>query len=140
MQLGGMEHSIPAVGAHGERLGSILESIRRRLNALVADLQRVPLLGQDKMSVGAAALDGIGCYIPGNPQVAGIGFVAHGLQLADSDVVALIRLCAGDREIGDGAKDNYGCGADADCLRTDAHCYCKGRSVGRFRQAQHLNV
>ena len=123
MQLGGMEDAIPAVGAHGERLRTVFEGVGRRLNALVADLQRVTLLGEDKMCVGAAALDGIGRHIAGYPQMTGVSLVAHGLQLADGDVVALVRLDAGDREVGDGAQDNYGCGADANCLRTEVHRY-----------------
>ena len=70
-----MEDAIPAVSAHGERLGAVFEGIRRGLNALVAHLQRVPLLGQDKLGVGAAALDGVRRHIPGYAQMAGIGLV-----------------------------------------------------------------
>ncbi len=107
LQFGGMEDAIPPVGAHGQRLGTVFEGVRRGLNALVADLQRVTLLGEHKFCIGAAALDGMGSYIAGYPEMTGIGFVAHGVQFADGDVVALVRLNSGDRQVDDGAQDDH---------------------------------
>ena len=73
------------------------------------------------MCIGAAALDGIGRHIAGHTEMTGIGFVAHGLQLADGDVVAFVGLHRCDCKIRDGAQDDYDCGADAECVPRDLH-------------------
>ncbi len=131
-----MEDTIPPISAHGERLGTVLEGVWRGLNALVADLQRVTLLGEHKFCIGAATLDGMGSHVAGYPEMTGIGLVAHGLQFADGDVVALVRLNPGDGQVDDGAQDNH-CGrTDAESLRRYLHCIYKGRSAVRFRQAR----
>ena len=130
-----MEHAISPVRAHSQRLGTVFEGIGRGLHALVADLQRVTLLRENKFCIGAAALDGMGGYIAGYAEMTGVSLVAHGLQLANGDVVALVRLNSGDRQIHDGAQNDHYGGADAECLRTDLHRIHKGRSVDRFRQA-----
>ena len=52
-----MEDAVPAIGAHGERLGIVLEGVGRRLDTLVADLERVGLLEPFEVDVGAGAVD-----------------------------------------------------------------------------------
>ena len=135
-----MEDAIPPVSAHGERLGTVFEGIRRGLNTLVADLQRVTLLGEHKFCIGPATLDGLGSHIAGYTEMTGIGLVAHGLQFANGDVVALVRLNPGDRQVNDGAQDDH-CGrTNAECLRRYLHRSYKGRRVARFRQAQLFGI
>jgi hypothetical protein len=40
--------------------------------------------------------------------VADVGFVAHALEFADGDVVALVVAAAAEGEVGDGAEDDHG--------------------------------
>ncbi len=135
-----MEHSIAPVGAHGERLRSILKRIRWRLNPLVADWQRFPLFHQDKPGIGAIPLDGIGSDIAGYPQVAGVGLVSHALQFADGDVVALIFIHPAYREIDNGAQDDYGSGSDPPGLWSNLRHTSRVGVRLPLRQAVHLTV
>ena len=89
-----MEDTIAPVSAHRQRLRTIFEGIGWWFDSLVADPQRMTLFGQNKMRVGTATLDGIGRHIAGHSQMTRVRFVAHGLELADGDVVAFIRVRA----------------------------------------------
>src|ERR1700733_15247806 len=123
-----MEHAVPAIGPHGKRLGAILESVGWRLDTLITHAQRVTLFGQDKLGIGPATRDGICRHIPSHAEMTGIGLVAHSLQFANRDVVALVSLDAANRKIDDGAQNDDSCGTDAKCLPRDFHGLYKGRS------------
>jgi hypothetical protein len=103
-----VEDAVVAVGAYGERLGVVLEGVGRGLGALVDDGEFAALLEQIEGGVGADAMDTAGGYVAGDSEVADVGFVAHALEFADGDVVALVVAAAAEGEIGDGAQDDDG--------------------------------
>jgi molybdopterin converting factor small subunit len=108
-----VEDAVAAVGALGQGLGVVLEGVRWRLGALVADLQeRRCGLGEwlsnsfmtkstwgplCSMEPGDEALDA---------QLGVVGLVAHAAELGDGDVVALVGAVAGPGQPDDGADDN----------------------------------
>src|SRR5258706_3134901 len=53
-------------------------------------------------------MDAAGGYVAGDAEVADVGFVAHALEFADGDVVALVVAAAAEGEVGDGAQDDDG--------------------------------
>jgi hypothetical protein len=93
------------------------------------------LLQQHEMRVGATALDGMGRDIASHAKMPGVRLIAHGMQFANGDVIALVRLNSGVRQIADGAQDNDGGCGYAEYLGTNFHCFPKGRSARPFRQA-----
>jgi hypothetical protein len=58
-------------------------------------------------------MDAAGGYVAGDAQVADVGFVAHALEFADGDVVALVVVGSGEGEVGycgeddDSGRDNF---------------------------------
>ncbi len=108
-----MEHTIASERAHRQRLRTIFKGIRGWFDSLVADLERMALFGENKMCVGSVPLDGIGRNITRYSQMTGVRFVAHGLQFADSDVVAFVRVRAAHCQIGNSAEDDDGCSANS---------------------------
>ena len=56
-------------------------------------------------------MDAAGSYVAGDAEMADVGFVAHALQLADGDVVALVVADAGEGELAHGGHDDD-CGDD----------------------------
>jgi hypothetical protein len=108
LEFGGVEHSVVAVGAYGEGLGVVLESVGWRLRALIDDGEFAALLEQIEGGIGADAMDAARSYVAGNAQVADVCFVAHALEFADGDVVALVVAAAAEGEVGDGAQDDHG--------------------------------
>ncbi len=106
-----MEDAVLAEGAYGERLGVILEGVGWWLDAFVADLERMVLLEQFEVDVGAGAVDAARSYVAGDAQMAHVCFVAHGLKLADGDVVALVVANTGEGKIAHGGHDDD-CGND----------------------------
>ncbi len=103
-----MEDAVVAVGADGEGLGVVLEGVGWRLGALIGDGELAALLEEIEGGVGADAVDAAGGDVAGYAKVADVGLVAHALELADGDVVALVVAAAGEGEIGDGGKDDDG--------------------------------
>src|SRR6266403_85619 len=53
-------------------------------------------------------MDAAGRYVAGYAEVTDVGFVAHALEFADGDVVALVVAAAAEGEVGDGAEDDHG--------------------------------
>jgi hypothetical protein len=104
--LGGVEGAVAAVGSDGEGLGVVFEGVWRWFSALVVHAEGLALLKQSELGVGAVALDAAGENVAGYAQVAAVGFVAHGVELGDRDVVALGVARAGDGEPGDGRQDD----------------------------------
>ncbi len=70
------------------------------------------LLEELEVGVGADAMDAAGSDVAGDAEMADVGLVAHAVQLADGDVVALVVADTGERETGDGGEDDDGCGDD----------------------------
>jgi len=91
-----VEDAVVAVGAYGEGLGVVLEGVGWGLRALIDDGEFAALLQEVEGGVGAYAVDASGCYVAGYAEVANIGFVAHSLELADGDVVALVVTSPGE--------------------------------------------
>jgi hypothetical protein len=108
LEFGGMEDAVVAVGSYGEGLGVVFEGVGRRFGALVDDGELAALLKQIEGGVGAYPMDAAGGYVAGDAEVADVGFVAHALEFADGDVVALVVVCAAEGEVGDGGQDDHG--------------------------------
>jgi hypothetical protein len=101
-----MEHAIFSETAFGQRLGIVLEGVGGRLGAGIADGQAQVLFYQDEFHMRAAALDGSGLYVAGNPQPLGVGAVAQAAQFLDGDVVALAFLDTRISEIAEHEQDD----------------------------------
>ena len=117
-----MEDAVAAVGAVGQRLGVVLEGVRRRLGPFVIDLEqaargglgRVALeLIEHEVHVGPVLFDGTGHNKALDAQMAVVGLVAHAAQLGNGDVVALAGSVTGPGQPDDGADDHGGRDADA---------------------------
>ena len=89
LELHGVEDAVAAVGADGKGLGVVLEGVGRGLGALVLDAESLVELDEGEGGAGADALDGAGLDVAGDAEMAGVGLVAHLLELGDGDVVAL---------------------------------------------------
>ena len=87
-----MEDTVAAVGADGEGLGVVLESVGRRLGAFVVDFETVVVFDQDELRGRAGVLDRAGGDVAGDAKMGGVGLVAHPLEFGDGDVVALVGL------------------------------------------------
>src|SRR5258708_27617723 len=94
-----VEDAIVTKAAVGERLRVVLESIGRRVGSGIVHREQLILLHQHKLNVGSSALDRAGLHISRNSQALGESAIAHLVQLADRNVVALAVLHAGVREI-----------------------------------------
>ncbi len=108
LEFGGAEDTVVAVGAYGEGLGVVLEGVGRRLGALIDDGEFAALFEQIEGGVSADAMDAAGGHVAGDAEVANVRFVAHALEFADGDVVALVVAAAAEGEVGDGAEDDHG--------------------------------
>ena len=107
LELGGVEDAVVAVGAYGEGLGVVLEGVGWRLGSLIDDGEFAALLEQIEGGIGADAMDAAGSYVAGDAEVADVRFVAHALEFADGDVVALVVATAAEGEVGDGAQNDH---------------------------------
>ncbi len=106
LKLRGVKNSVAAIGSNSERLGVVFECVRRRLSALIADGKSAALFYENEVCVAADAMDGAGLHISCDAEMAGVSGIAHALQFADGDVVALVGLNAAYRQVGDRAEDD----------------------------------
>jgi hypothetical protein len=83
---------ILAVFSLHQGLGVVFESVRWRLSALVAHIQKLAVLNQHKISVGASRVDASRLHIPGNPQMPFVSIIPHRAQILDLNVIALALL------------------------------------------------
>ena len=104
-----MEDAVMTVHSYREGLGIIFERVGRRLDAFVTDIQPAILFQKREIDEGTAAMNAAGRNVARHPQMAYIGLVAHGLQLADRDVVTLIIADTSEGKIAHrGDDDNRG--------------------------------
>jgi hypothetical protein len=103
-----VEDAVVSVCSYGEGLGIVLEGVGRGFGALVDDGEFAALLEQIEGGVRAGAMDAAGGYVAGDAEVADVGFVAHALEFANGDVVALVVAASAEGEVGDGAEDDDG--------------------------------
>ena len=96
LKLGGVEDAVVAVGAYGEGLSVVLEGVGRGLCALIVDVKGAALLEELEGGVGSYAVDAAGGDVAGDAEMASVSDVAHGLELGDGDVVALVGGGSGD--------------------------------------------
>ena len=129
---GGVELAVAAIGAFGQGLGIVLEGVRRRLGALVDDLEEAAggglggvafKLVEDKGDVGAVLLDGAGLDEALDAQLAVVGLVAHAAEFGDGDVVALVGAVAGEGQPRDGAHDHGSRNPDPQGVSGDFHTH-----------------
>jgi len=106
-----VEDVVAAVGADGQGLGVVLEGVGWGFGALVGDAEELALLDEGEGGVGADVDDAAGLHVAGDAEVAGVGLLAHRVELGDGDVVALGVAGSGDGEPGDSGED-YGSGDD----------------------------
>ena len=97
-----MEDAVVAVGADGEGLGVVFEGVGRGFGALIDDGEFAALLEEIEGGVGADAMDAARSYVAGDAEVANVGLIAHALEFADGDVVALVIAAATEGEVSDG--------------------------------------
>jgi len=102
-----VEDAVVAVGAYGEGLGVVLEGVGWWFGALVDDGEFAALLEEIEGGVGADAMDASGSYVAGDTEVANVCLVAHALEFADGDVVALVVASAAEGQVGDGPQDDH---------------------------------
>jgi hypothetical protein len=85
-----VEDAVVAIGAYGEGLCVVLEGVGRGLGALIDDGEFAALLEQIEGGVGADAMDAARGYVSGDAEVPDVSLLAHALEFADGDVVALV--------------------------------------------------
>src|ERR1700685_1801990 len=107
LQLLGMEDAVASEAAVGQRLGIVLEGIRRRLGAAVRNLKRLIVLDQDKLNFCAVPLDRARLHISRDAQPLGVGRISHAAQFFNRDVVALTLLDAGISHVSKRQQDDY---------------------------------
>jgi len=102
-----VEDAVVAVGAYGQGLGVVFEGVGWGFGALVDDGELAALFEEIEGGVGAGAVDAAGGDVTGYSEMADVGLVAHGLEFADGDVVALVVAAACEGQVGDCAEDDH---------------------------------
>jgi hypothetical protein len=101
-----VENAVVSVGAYGQGLGVVFEGVGWGFGALVDDGEFAALLEEIEGGVGAGAMNAARGDVAGYSEMADVSLVAHALEFADGDVVALVVAAAGEGQVGDCAEDD----------------------------------
>mgnify|MGYP001552615966 CR=1 FL=1 len=106
MKLRCVEDAIVPEGAYSQCLRIVFEGVGRGFDSFVTYLQFTILFDEREIDEGADTMDTARGDITSDPEMAHVGLVAHVLELADRDVIALIVTCAGKGEVAYGCDDD----------------------------------